>query len=148
MSLALLFVNMHSFKIGLFVLAGLATAQDHVAVLGADGVSVGYHDDASSQAATPIHPDKTTPEVSYTSHSLPLHVPPNEVHDPAQSSAGSVAMQPVVAPAPTESSSPGQLGAGAGPSASGTAARADGRCGPKFGNAVCDPNGIYGGCCS
>ncbi|KAH0373081.1 DUF1929-domain-containing protein, partial [Aureobasidium melanogenum] len=36
----------------------------------------------------------------------------------------------------------------AAPSASGTAPRDDGRCGPNFNNALCDPNGAYGGCCS
>ncbi|KAG9633045.1 DUF1929-domain-containing protein, partial [Aureobasidium melanogenum] len=34
------------------------------------------------------------------------------------------------------------------PSASGAAPRDDGRCGPNFNNALCDPNGAYGGCCS
>ncbi|KAI4722115.1 galactose oxidase [Aureobasidium sp. EXF-10727] len=36
----------------------------------------------------------------------------------------------------------------AAPSASGVAPRDDGRCGPNFNNALCDPNGAYGGCCS
>ncbi|KAG9831508.1 DUF1929-domain-containing protein, partial [Aureobasidium melanogenum] len=36
----------------------------------------------------------------------------------------------------------------AAPSASGAAPRDDRRCGPNFNNALCDPNGAYGGCCS
>lgn len=34
------------------------------------------------------------------------------------------------------------------PAHSSSPARSDGRCGSAFGNAVCDPNGPYGGCCS
>lgn len=136
---------MHSFAFLLFGLAGLVTAQDHVAVLGADGVSVGYHDDASSPVATPVEPEKTPPNSSYTP-GLPLEVRPIENQGPAQLSAKAEAMQPVGVLAPTGSPSTDQVGAA--PSASGTAPRADGRCGPKFGNAVCDPNGMYGGCCS
>lgn len=146
LSLATSFFDMHSFKLPLFFLAGLVTAQNHLGVFGADGVSVGYHADASSEVATPIDSNKATPEVSYTSQSLPPHVPPSEAQDSTQSTAEAIAMQPVVVSAPMESPSTGQHGAT--PSIVGTAPRSDGRCGAKFDNAVCDPNGMYGGCCS
>ncbi|KAI4764813.1 hypothetical protein E4T51_02203 [Aureobasidium sp. EXF-12344] len=119
--------------------------KDHLAVLGADGVSVGYHADAPKIVSPLVDLEKTQPEVGYTSQSGPLQ-PPFEVHTPFPVPAEKVAVQPVEASAPTGSPSIGQLGAA--PSASGTAPRDDGRCGSKFGNALCDPNGMYGGCCS
>lgn len=137
---------MHSFAFLLFGLAHLVTAQEHIAVLGADGVSVGYHDDASSQVATPVEPEQTPPDISYTSSGLSLEVRPIKAPSLAQFSAEAEAMQPVVDSAPTGNPSTEQPEATL--SASGTAPRADGRCGPKYNNAVCDPNGMYGGCCS
>jgi len=137
---------MNSFKLPLFFLAGLVTAQDHLGVFGTDGVSVGYHADAANKVAPPTDSDRTTPEVSYTSQSLPLHMPPDEVHYPAQFTAEAIAMQPAVVSAPTADPSTDQPGGAS--SGSGTAPRADGRCGTKFNNAAGDPNGMYGGCCS
>jgi hypothetical protein len=132
---------MRSFKSLIAISAGLTTAQDHLAVLGPDGVSVGYHADAPSLVAPPSDPEKTSPEV--TSQSLSLQSQPVEAHTPVPFPIEAVALQPVVVLAPTESPSIGQVDA-----ASGTAPRSDGRCGTQFDNALCDPNGIYGGCCS
>jgi hypothetical protein len=132
---------MRSFTSLIAISAGLVTAQDHLAVLGPDGVSVGYHADAPSLVAPPSDPEKTSPEV--TSQSLSLQSQPVEAHTPVPFPAEAVALQPIVVLAPTESPSIDQLGA-----ASGTAPRSDGRCGTQFDNALCDPNGIYGGCCS
>jgi hypothetical protein len=145
LSFVLLGLYMHSFTSLLVLWAGLVTAQDHLAVLGADGVSVGYHADAPKIVSSPVDPEKTTSGVSHTSQTLPLQ-PPFEVHTPFPVPVEKVVVQPVEASAPTGSPSIGQLGAV--PSASGTAPRGDGRCGAKFNNALCDPNGMYGGCCS
>jgi hypothetical protein len=134
---------MRSFISLIAISAGLVTAQDHLAVLDPDGVSVGYHADAPSLLAPPVDPDKTPPEASITSQSLSSQSQPVEAHTPVPFPAEAVALQPIVVLAPTESPSIGQLGA-----ASGTAPRSDGRCGTQFDNALCDPNGIYGGCCS
>jgi hypothetical protein len=134
---------MRSFTSLVALSAGLVTAQDHLAVLGPDGVSVGYHADSPSLVGPPVDPDKAPSEVSITSQSLSLQSQPVEAHTPVPFPTKAIALQPVVVLAPTESPSIGQVG-----SASGTAPRSDGRCGTQFDNALCDPNGIYGGCCS
>ena len=126
-------------------LAGLVTAQGHLAVLAADGISVGYHDDASDSVSPPVDLENTSPEVPFTSSSLSLQSQPVKAHTPVVSSAEGVAIQPVFVSVPTESPT-GQLAATS--PVSGTAPRNDGRCGAKFDNAICDPNGMYGGCCS
>jgi hypothetical protein len=124
--------------------ASLVAAQDHLAVLNADGVSVGYHADAPSLVAPSIDP-QTVP-VSFTSQSPSLQSQPFDVHAPVPFLEEPVVLQPVVVVAPTASPSIDQLGASS--SVVGTAPRSDGRCGAQFNNASCDPNGIYGGCCS
>jgi hypothetical protein len=138
--------NMHSFTSLMVIWAGLVAAQDHLAVLNADGVSVGYHADAPSLVAPSIDPEKIPPEVSFTSGIPSLQSQPIKAHPPDPNPEETVVLQPVVVLAPTASLSVDQLGAPS--SVVGTAPRNDGRCGAQFGNALCDPNGIYGGCCS
>jgi hypothetical protein len=124
--------------------ASLVAAQNNLAVLNADGVSVGYHADAPSLVAPSIDPE--TVPVSFTPQSPSLQSQPLDVHAPVPFSEETVVLQPVVVVAPTASSSIDQLGASS--SVVGTAPRSDGRCGAQFNNVLCDPNGIYGGCCS
>jgi hypothetical protein len=126
--------------------ASLVAAQDHLAVLDADGVSVGYRADAPSLVATSIDPEKIPPEASFTSGSPSLQSQSVKAHAPVHCPDEAAVLQPVVVVAPTASPSVGQLGASS--SAVGTAPRSDGRCGAQFDNALCDLNGIYGGCCS
>jgi hypothetical protein len=130
----------------MIISASLVAAQDHLAVLNADGVSVGYRADAPSLVAPSIDPEKIPPEVSFTSQSPSLQSQPVKAHDPVPYSEEAAVLQPVIVVAPTASPSVGQLGASS--SVVGTAPRSDGRCGAQFDNALCDPNGIYGGCCS
>jgi hypothetical protein len=137
---------MHSFTSLMVMSASLVAAHDHLAVLNADGVSVGYHADALSIVAPSIHPEKIPYEVSFTSQSPSLQSQPVKAHAPVPYPEEAVNVQPVVVVTPTASPSIGQLGAAS--SVSGTAPRSDGRCGAQFDNALCDPNGIYGGCCS
>ncbi|KAI4828029.1 hypothetical protein E4T44_09910 [Aureobasidium sp. EXF-8845] len=135
---------MHSFTSLMVISASLVAAQDHLAVLNADGVSVGYHADASS-IVTPSIDSETVP-ISFTSGSPSLPSQPLDVHAPVPFSEEAVVLQPVVEVTPTASSSIDQLDASS--FVIGTAPRSDGRCGAQFNNALCDPNGIYGGCCS
>jgi hypothetical protein len=126
--------------------ASLLAAQDHLAGLNADGVSVGYRADAPSLVAPSIDPGKIPSKVSFTSQSPSLQSQPVKAHPPVPYPEEVVVLQPVVVVAPTASPSAGQLGASS--SVVGTAPRSDGRCSAQFDNALCDLKGIYGGCCS
>ncbi|KAI4728171.1 hypothetical protein E4T49_04010 [Aureobasidium sp. EXF-10728] len=87
------------------LLPSLISAQDHVAVLGADGVSVGYHTNSSVLASAPVGLKSTQTGASQTSQSLSLQSQPIEAHTVIAYSPSSWSETIPPPPPPTESPS-------------------------------------------
>lgn len=71
---------MHTFILPLVASLPLVVAQSHLAVLGADGISVGYHTNSSDLAAGSVAPKKTQVGVIQPAQSLSIQSQPSEGH--------------------------------------------------------------------
>lgn len=95
-TLLVVFSSMHSLISSLVVFLPLVTAQSHLAVLGADGVSVGYHANASDLAAAPVDPEKTQAGVIQPSQSLSIQSQATEAQSVGPFPTEIVVLPPVV----------------------------------------------------
>ncbi|KAK6008740.1 hypothetical protein QM012_000643 [Aureobasidium pullulans] len=93
---------MHQFILPLAALLPLASAQNHLAVLGADGVSVGYHTNSSDLAADSVGFEETQAGVNQPSLGLAAQFQTSVAQSVAPVPTEVVALPSVVVSIPTE----------------------------------------------